>query len=207
MIRKTATPSDWAAVHRICCETGNGGEPINSERHAFFGEQWTGPYRRLRPEWTYVATEPAGGVIGYLTGTPDTHRFRREKLLRFSLPLAFSVLRGQFPSNGDTRRFLQRTFFLDRGPEESFDKKVLRDTFDRFPAHLHINVRSGHRSGGLGARLIEAFLADLRQQGVSGVHLFCGEKPKPFYTRHSFQTLATLEFRPNLYVYLLGKKL
>jgi ribosomal protein S18 acetylase RimI-like enzyme len=42
---------------------------------------------------------------------------------------------------------------------------------DIYPAHLHINVDSEYRGHGLGRKLMEAYLQQLRDLGVKGVYL------------------------------------
>lgn len=61
-----------------------------------------------------------------------------------------------------------------------------------YPAHLHVNVAPSHRSGGVGARLITAFLTDLRRSGIGGVHVVTsqGARNVTFYERQGFCELA-----------------
>jgi GNAT superfamily N-acetyltransferase len=83
---------------------------------------------------------------------------------------------------------------------------VFADLFDRFPAHLHVNVHPGHRGQGIGAALIGTFVADC-QTGVpmvSGVHVVTGigARNAGFYRRNGF-TVAH-ERAPRLF---LGRQL
>lgn len=57
-----------------------------------------------------------------------------------------------------------------------------------YPAHLHINVHAQHRSGGIGARLIETFSAKARQSGATGVHVVTAWNSRniSFYSRQGF---------------------
>jgi ribosomal protein S18 acetylase RimI-like enzyme len=48
---------------------------------------------------------------------------------------------------------------------------LFQDFFDRFPAHLHINVHPQGQGMGIGRRLIEAYCGDLKKSGSPGVHL------------------------------------
>jgi hypothetical protein len=75
----------------------------------------------------------------------------------------------------------------------------------RYPAHLHVNVREGHR-GGTGRALVERFEADLKAAGVPGVHLFCGERAAGFYRRLGHEELARLR-RGGSWLYAFGKRL
>jgi len=58
-----------------------------------------------------------------------------------------------------------------------------------YPAHLHIDLLPGYQGHGLGRRLMDAFLAELRARGVGSVHL--GMDPantgaRAFYDRLGF---------------------
>ena len=41
----------------------------------------------------------------------------------------------------------------------------------RYPAHLHVNVAPAFRGGGLGAALVAAFAAHVRDAGAAGMHV------------------------------------
>ncbi|MBU2581187.1 MAG: GNAT family N-acetyltransferase [Alphaproteobacteria bacterium] len=58
----------------------------------------------------------------------------------------------------------------------------------KYPAHLHVNVVEGFRSGGVGSRLIERFVSDLRAANIRGVHLVTGRHSRniPFYLKNGF---------------------
>lgn len=66
----------------------------------------------------------------------------------------------------------------------------------RYPAHLHINLAETARNRGIGSLLIEAFLADARVAGVSGVHLVTGRhsRNRSFYARNGFVEVAGLDW-------------
>lgn len=204
VIEQPKSLADWDMIRAICCKTANSGQPIDVERWPFFGELWVGPYQKLEPNWTYVGRR-GEELVGYLTGCPDSIQFGRARWLQFTLPTLWKIAKGEYRSNGDTRRFLRRSLFLDRGPEESFPQKksILRD----YPAHLHVNVDAAERSSGLGSRLLDRYCEDLQKKGVAGVHLFCGEMPLRFYSKNGFTELAKIQFRPGVWVFALGKKL
>jgi GNAT superfamily N-acetyltransferase len=65
---------------------------------------------------------------------------------------------------------------------------LFADLFADFPAHLHVNVRPGHRDGGIGRRLVDRFAADCAAGGVPGVHLVTGAEARnvAFYKRAGF---------------------
>lgn len=186
----------WAAVGDLCCRTGDGGDPIPNERWELFTRIWIEPYRVLMPEWSYVALADRR-VVGYLTGCPDTARFARRCFVRCTLPLLRQVVCGRYRGDAYGKRFARQALRLENSPERSFPKPIRRRLLRQFPAHLHMNVDAEFRRGGVGRRLIDRFIQDLRQRRVSGVHLFCGAAPVPFYTCVDFHELAVISVRGN----------
>ncbi len=77
-----------------------------------------------------------------------------------------------------------------------------------YPAHLHINVASQHRSMGLGARLVEAFANHAAAAGCPGVHVVTGAglRNVGFYLRNGFEALAEAPWNGKTVV-MLGRKL
>jgi GNAT superfamily N-acetyltransferase len=61
-----------------------------------------------------------------------------------------------------------------------------------YPAHLHVNLAPHHRGGGLGAELIERFVADIRKGSVPGVHVVTTKNARNvgFYNRNGFHEIA-----------------
>lgn len=74
---------------------------------------------------------------------------------------------------------------------------VFADLFERFPAHLHINCHPSARGRGVGSRLVEKFIEDLRTQGVGGVHLVTSpDSPnRAFYRKNNFQEEVIRPFK------------
>jgi len=186
--------SIWTAVEDICCRTGDGGDPIPTERWELFARIWIEPYRVLMPEWSYVALADRR-VVGYLTGCPDTARFARMCFVRCTLPLLRQIAFGRYRGDAYGERFARQALRLENSAERSFPKPIRRQLPRQFPAHLHMNVEADFRRGGVGIRLIERFVKDLQQRRISGVHLFCGAAPVPFYTRMGFSELAVVPVR------------
>ena len=206
LVRVARSPADWQAVRSLCCRTGNGGDPIDPARWPLFAELWVGPYQRLAPEWTYVA-ESDGGVVGYLTGCPDTAAFRRARRFRVTLPLLVRIACRRFPWNADARRAVRLALGLDRGLESRLASAQPAGFARTYPAHLHMNVEAEYRGRGIGAMLIEQYARDLTAAGVPGVHLLCGPGPRPFYARNGFTDLSAVETSPGRWVYTLGRRL
>ncbi len=211
-IRNNLERADWAFIRDVCAQTGNAGAPIDRSRFPFFSEQWVGPYQRLRSDWGYVA-ELDGAPVGYLTGCPDSARFKTERRWLFDVPLFLQARLGLYPMNGDVGRFLTRTragFFgpaSDLGPEESFPKDATREVLVDYPAHLHMNLTRSARGNGVGRALVDRYREDLASAGIPGIHLYCGEGPRLFYQRVGFNILDQIEYRPGLTVYRLGSRI
>lgn len=204
---RRAGPADWPYVRELCCRTGNAGAPIDRARWPFFGQQWVGPYEQLEPHWTYLAENEKGERLGYLTGCADTSRFERRKKFLHDLPLLIRTkLLRTYLRNGDVERFEKRYLGLDQGPEQKFGASFLDGMKREYPAHLHTNVEDFARGTGAGRALVERFKADLLEHGIHGIHLFCGDKPLPFYAKVGFRELNKIEFRPGVFVYALGAR-
>ena len=191
-----AERSIWKLVGELCCRTGNGGDPIANERWEIFERIWIEPYRVLLPEWSYVALADQR-VVGYLTGCPDTARFAQRCFVRCTLPLLWQIAFGRHRGDAYGKQFARQVLRLKKSAEQSFPKPIRRRLLRQFPAHLHMNVDAEFRRGGVGRRLIERFIQDLRPRRVSGVHLFCGAAPVLFYTRVDFSELAVVSVRGN----------
>jgi GNAT superfamily N-acetyltransferase len=73
-----------------------------------------------------------------------------------------------------------------------------------YPAHLHVNVAAGRRSGGIGGRLVEAFAAHAFASGAPGVHVVTGEGARNvgFYNRSGFRPLRSLSHNGKPVVFL-----
>ncbi|MEW6055210.1 MAG: GNAT family N-acetyltransferase [Bdellovibrionota bacterium] len=189
-----ARAREFSEIRRICCETGNAGAPIAKERWDFFGDLWIGPYEKLLPQWTYVASVE-DQILGYLTGCPSTAQFESRKRLKIFPLLWMGILRRSYRKTSDTRRFLKRSLGLSKSPERCFSGGFLKMLYVRYPAHLHINIDSRVRGRNLGRSLVEGFLRDLKREEVSGVHVFCGDQARGFYRSLGFQELKRISYR------------
>lgn len=76
----------------------------------------------------------------------------------------------------------------DREAAEASGFSAFGDVSRRYPAHLHVNMAPQYRGFGIGGRLIEAFIADLRRANVAGVHVITSATSPNvrFYTRNGF---------------------
>ena len=179
-------------MRELCCRTGDHGDPIAPVRWPFFAQVWIEPYRTLLPEWTYVA-ESAGALAGYLTGCSNTRSFVRARRWRVVLPLLAAIAVGRYRGTPDASAYARRALGLIPALEDGFRGSVQRSLYRDYPAHLHINLDASYRRRGIGRRLIERYLNDLKSAGAGGVHLFCGPDPVEFYRRLGFRELQRRE--------------
>ena len=175
MIVRQYEARDRAAVRAICCDTADAGAPI--DRHfpdrEVFADVLTRYYTDFAPAASWVAEEN-GKVVGYLTGCLDTRQFLRTMAWRI-VPAALvkAVAHGSL-----WHRFVRQNL---RRPASQ-----RRQLMKEFPAHLHLNLREGHRHHGAGQQLLEKFLA---QAGHLGIHAGVGETNlagRKFFERAGF---------------------
>jgi GNAT superfamily N-acetyltransferase len=123
-----------------------------------------------------------------------------------TLPLLLQIGLGRYRHTPGAHGFGRRTLGLSQKAERRFSRKLRRSIEAGYPAHLHVNVDEGHRHMGIGRRLIENYLGDLRSCGIAGVHLFCAAGPLEFYSLLGFEILGSAQFR-GASIFCLGRKL
>ena len=159
-------PSDRETLERIAGDTAFFGRPIETylEDRQHFLDLFLAYYIDFESDYAWVA-ESETRVVGYLTGCPNSGRQRRV-LQRHILPrVLMRALMGRYRVGRKTLRYVGRLgLALLRGEFPGAEQTA-------YPAHLHINVVEGWRGRGLGRRLIAAYLAQLRAEKATGVHL------------------------------------
>jgi ribosomal protein S18 acetylase RimI-like enzyme len=159
-------PQDRQAVFRIGADTAFFGDPIEAyldDRNVFL-DAFYAYYTDLEPEHSWVACADEA-VVGFLTGCVNSHA-RGPKFGRYILPgLVVNLLTGKYHLGRRSFRYISGMFAgVLRGELTHADLEI-------YPAHLHINVDSAWRGHGLGQKLIEAYLQQLRDLRVKGVFL------------------------------------
>ncbi len=123
------------------------------------GHAYVGAYIVGEPDRALVVQGPEG-VAGYCLAAADTRAF--EAWCETSW---WPILRQRYPvADGDSAD--AEMIGLFHAPPRASDAVV-----DAYPAHLHIDLLASARGAGLGRRLVERQLADLRRVGSPGVHL------------------------------------
>lgn len=181
-------PKDRAAVRKICYDTGLMGDPIDPCFGCLelFADHWMNYYTDHEPESAFVA-ELDGKVIGYLVGCKDTS-VQKEVQNNTIIP----QIRRKFLTFG--YRVEWRFFgFAWRYLRSMLRGEFVDEPIGDYPAHLHMNLAEGYRSGGIGSRLLAAYLDYLRENGVRGLHLGTTTYNKlavPFYQKQGFRLVA-----------------
>ena len=161
------TAADRQALRTLACETADRGEPV--ER--FFGDRETFAdlvtryYTDYEPRAVWVA-EAQQQLIGYLTGCFDTRRYHQ----RMTWPVVPSALVGAMVRGALWSR---QTWRIGWASLATWQQGGWRRTisFERFPAHLHLNIDRAFRGQQIGHRLIEHFSAQAKASGVAGIHV------------------------------------
>ena len=176
---------DLEALYEICLLTGDAGQdasPLHNDRKAV-GHIYAAPYGVLEPTNVFVA-EDDEGVAGYVVGTYDTRAFNA-RLEREWWP----ALRAHYAQATDlTAADRERVAYMHRPGDNP------PDIVAQYPAHIHMNLLPRLRGQRVGTGLLQLWIAQARQAGVSGIHL--GASPSnaggiAFWTRSGFTPLRT----------------
>lgn len=157
---------DGEAVFRIAAETAFFGEPLEAfmDDRRLFLDIFYRYYTDMEPEHGWVACVD-GEVVGFLMGCVDTD-LRQKRWRAKILPwVAGNIPIGRYRIGKLTLRYVYRLGLA--GLRKEFAHADLR----MYPAHLHINILAGFRGYGMGKALMQAYLEQLRQEKVTGVHL------------------------------------
>jgi GNAT superfamily N-acetyltransferase len=70
---------------------------------------------------------------------------------------------------------------------------IFQEFYAQYPAHLHINCHPSHQGKGVGRRLIEAYIALLAEEKISGLHIITAANAANvnFYKALGFSNIAT----------------
>lgn len=176
---------DLPGMYRVCLRTGDSGRDATG----LYGDPdllphiYAGPYPAADPGLTFVAADARGcsatssrpptampSTAGWRsTGGPSSDcatRSRRRPRLHAAADPADPA---DSADPGDGTKDRQCVEHIHRpGPPEP------KTLYERYPAHLHIDILPRGQGAGLGRRLMEALLTALRERGVPGLHLGVG---------------------------------
>lgn len=164
--------SDRSAVRQICCDTADRGGPVESIffDRATFADLLMNYYTDFESAALWIA-DYKGQVVGYLAGCLDTQRYN-QLMLWYVVPntIIRAIIRGVLLRIRTWRilKSLLRSWQLG-----GFKRNI---PLDKYPAHLHVNVKENFRGQHIGRRLIERFLRQVKAAGLKGIHLTVNEK-------------------------------
>ena len=183
-------PCDRQGVRDLACDTADRGAPVEGLFHDrdVFADLLTRYYTDVEPQALWVA-EQDGGFAGYLTGCLDGRGYARQMRARIVPGAVLKALaRGALwaPPAWRWVGAAWRTWRLG-------GFRRLNADLARYPAHLHLNVRSGCRGQGVGSQLLNYFLEQARQAQLPGIHASVRrDNPEAcrFFTRMGFVELG-----------------
>jgi len=190
---RTVRGEDIEGIAEVCYRTGYHGEDLTGSGRfndrRLFALLFSLYYPLYEPENGFVAADNAGAIVGYCIGTADSRvqagRFRRCMLPRILLR-ALAVSWWRHPESFRELVHFNRVNSMHGG---------LDDLYDRYPAHLHINLLPACQSRGAGSELLALFESRVRAAGARGIHLVTSErnlKALPFYRKHGYAPERTL---------------
>lgn len=174
---------DLDKLYDICLRTGDSGADATAlyRDPKLVGHVYAAPYGVLSPETAFVI-EDDEGVGGYILGVADTYTFEKRCEAEW-----WPALRALYPDPaGDPKnwsrdeRMAHHIHHPDRTP---------RRINEIYPAHLHIDLLPRFQGRGLGKRMVDLWLANMRARGVRGVCLGTGDgNPRAvrFYRAYGF---------------------
>jgi ribosomal protein S18 acetylase RimI-like enzyme len=176
--------SDRQAIHRLCCDTGFLGSPIDAvfQDRDLFAALFARPYLDQEPEWALVA-EAQGQVIGYLLGSvgKDFELARLRGDVQTACQMVFRLATGRYARHPRSRQFIR--WVLAAGFWEQ--PKHPRDA-----AHFHFNIDKRYRGRGLGRRLWKVYEERLHSAGVQECYgaffSWPQRRPESAYARYGF---------------------
>jgi ribosomal protein S18 acetylase RimI-like enzyme len=183
---------DREALLAIGADTAFFGAPVEAfhEDRRLFCDLLYRYYVDHEPDLARVA-EGAGEIAGFVVGAEDTGAMRARWWRSVVPGVAGRLVTGRYRLGRKTLRFfLRQGLGALRGENPHVDR-------DRYPAHLHVNVAAGWRSGGIGRALLEAFFEGLRRRGVGGVHLFTTDLNAAACHLYESMGFALLDERPS----------
>jgi len=176
-------PEDIGALHRICLKTGDAGRDASAIYcdAEILGQVYAAPYAAHAPESAFVA-EDRDGVGGYILGPADTRGFEKTLDAEWWPRLRVRYAEPDTPQTADDRM----AWLIHHPP------RTPRRISEPWPAHLHINLLPRLQGRGLGARMIDRWLAAVGALGAPAAHLAVGARNAravEFYRRYGFREL------------------
>ena len=157
---------DRDAIMVIAGDTAFFGEPVEAlmeDRELFFDAFYA--FFFDHETTTCWVAEHNEIVVGFLAGSVNANRQQEWSMFHIYPQIALGIILRKYHIGRKTLKYVAGLVGQAMRGEFPFTDTRL------FPAHLHINVASNSRGLGIGRKLLEAYLQQLRSLGVKGVHL------------------------------------
>jgi ribosomal protein S18 acetylase RimI-like enzyme len=159
-------PADQLALLELSADTAFFGEPVEAflDDRRLYNDAFARYYTEFEASLAWVADD-THGVVGFLLGcidtSPQSKRWQRYILSK----VVIKVITRKYSIHKKTAMFAFGMLVgTIRGEEAQVDLAT-------YPAHLQIDVKKGFRGEGVGRRLIDAYLSQLRELKIIGIHL------------------------------------
>ncbi len=162
---------DKAAVTAICLGNADMGTKM-SKVDRYVQLMFCDYYIECEPENCFVAVEDDDIPFGYVYGALDYDTYAKAFMEKYYPRIRKLSLYRSICAKTEMR-----------------DHAIYKE---KYPAHLHIDVLEGRRSGGAGSQLITRFCENVKEKGAQGVMLIVGKengRGQNFYRKNHFDEL------------------
>lgn len=186
MLIRPFRSGDEPALAEICLKTADAGADGTGvlDDDDLWAEIFVLPYVARHPDLAFVVEAEDGRMVGYIVAAPDTKAFEAWFGAEW---WPTHAERWPRPATEATRQ--------DAIVLYAYGRQSGSQPFgDAFPAHLHIDLLPEAQGHGLGRRLIDTLVAELRRRGVAGLHLVASADNAgavAFYPRVGFTALPS----------------
>jgi ribosomal protein S18 acetylase RimI-like enzyme len=177
--------ADYDAITRICLLTAEAGGDATGlyVSDDLMPDVFARPYVAFQPDLAWVV-DAGKGAEGYLLGIADTRAF-----VQWFRSDWVPVLADRYEHTEPVVTKDDLIRHLGFWPE-----RMLIPELDDYPAHLHIDLLPALQGQGMGRRLIDTLVAELRARGIPGLHLSmdaANTSARAFYDRLGFVELPS----------------
>jgi len=159
-------PLDKENVRALCCATGFFGKPVDRifQDKKWFADLNTNYYLKFEPDSCFIA-ESEGQLIGYVLGCKRPRRYGFLFYATIAVPLFFQSLSKCLTGAYDKK---SRLFILGL----VFKASRQRPKKEKNASHLHMNIKEGYRTQGVGRALGKAIVHNFDRNNIQWI---CGE--------------------------------
>lgn len=162
---------DYFDVREICTQTATG---VYKEKPYLARLLFCDYYITHEPDNCFVAVNDEDKAIGYIISTSNPKKYKK---------YTFNAL-ATLKNSEKGHYFQQKISIVLEGLVNIF-----------YPAHLHIDILDGYQRMGLGKKLMDLLVENLKNKNIKGVHLGVSKdnvKGNSFYKKYGFKKLLSI---------------